>query len=177
VQSDDFLSLVPASKFSIENNLVFEACDVTNPNQTMFADVRGNLLNGVADYHTYRNVTLYEKCASATFSPVQVPSEFSITGNVFWQTNRFLLRIVANNGYPELKGNYFFSGADVPGACLFSTKIDNGEVETITYMDRLLDETNEEVVVDMPQGTGDLSYIPSDAMNKLKGVLKSVIGE
>ena len=176
-QSDDFLSLVPASKFAIENNLVFEACDVTNPNQSMYADVRGNLLNGMADYHTYRNVTLYEKCSSATFSPVQVPSEFSITGNVFWQTNRFLLRVMANNGYPELKGNYFFSGADAPGACLFSTRIDNGEVETVTYMERLLDEANEEVVVDRPAGTTDLSYIPSEAMSKFKSVLKSISGE
>ena len=84
---------------------------------------------------------------------------------------------MANNGYPELKGNYFFSGADAPGACLFSTRIDNGEVETVTYMERLLDEANEEVVVDRPAGTTDLSFIPSEAMSKFKSVLKSISGE
>ena len=177
VQYDDFQSLVPASKFAIQNNLVFESCDVTNPTQPMYADVKGALVNGVTDYHTYRNHSLYDGCSSAIFAAVQVPSEFSITGNVFWQTNRFLLRIAANNGYPELTGNYFFSGVDNLNACLFSTRIDNGEVETITYAARLLDEGNEEVVVERAQGTSDLSYVPADAMNKLRLVLKSIIGE
>ena len=143
----------------------------------MYADVKGALVNGVTDYHTYRNHSLYDGCSSAIFAAVQVPSEFSITGNVFWQTNRFLLRIAANNGYPELTGNYFFSGVDNLNACLFSTRIDNGEVETITYAARLLDEGNEEVVVERAQGTSDLSYVPADAMNKLRLVLKSIIGE
>lgn len=177
VQYDDFQSLVPASKFVIENNLVFESCDVTNPTQPMYADAKGALVNGDTDYHTYRNHSLYDGCSSAIFAAVQVPSEFSITGNVFWQTNRFLLRIAANNGYPELTGNYFFSGVDNLNACLFSTRIDNGEVETITYASRLLNEGNEEVVIEKTQGTSDLSYIPAESMNKLKNILKSIVGE
>lgn len=176
-QYDDFLSLVPASGFTIENNLVFETCDVTNPNQTMYADAAGALTNGVVDYHTYRNYNTYATSAAAAISAVQVPGGFSIANNVFWQTNRLLLRVEANNGYPELKGNYFFSGSDTERDCLFCARIYTEEVETISYLDKLLDADNGEKVVIRPAGSTDSSYVPSEAMTKLKNVLKSIVGE
>lgn len=176
-QYDDYQCLVPIKGMSIENNLVFETCDVTNPSFGKYVDDRGTMTNGLAEVPSYRNDTLFNKSASATFAAYQSPKEVKISNNVFWGTTRFLMLIDATHGYPEISDNYFFSRSDSERDCLFGYGVTTDAAETMFFAKQLLEDTNTETVVVTPQDSTDLSYISNDAMQQLKKVLGNIVGE
>lgn len=182
-QYDDNLCLVPIKNLSITDNLIFESCDVTNPYRTMFADINGNLTTGVEEYRSYRNYNPYERITSVLLSAMQIPSEFHVSGNVFWQTNRLLMCIDANYGYPEMKDNYFFSLVGSERDALFATALYYKETakEEFTFAERLQEDSNIEVLQVTPAVNGaevyNYSSASKESMDYFKAVVKKIVGE
>lgn len=185
-QFDDYSCITPISNLVISNNLIYETCDITNPIQTMYSDERGILTNGVTDYFTYRNRNPYEKIAAAIISPMQEEGAFDFSGNVLWQTNRFLVCVNSDYGVPNIKDNFFFSLIDSDRDCLYTnivTNVDTGE-EQMTFLKKMFEEENGESLTinevtdtDASVKTVDYSRISGEDIAKLKQVLKAIVGE
>lgn len=143
----DSYSAVPGKNIVYRDNLIYEMCDITDPEQKLYGDKRGKLLltdEELTEYITYRGGYTYNQmCCLNITSPVE-PGGLTVEDNVFWETNRLLV-LVGDTGenLTHVVNNFFH--ADVPTTDVYLYRQKN-ELNEIIYKWRLMIPSNEESV-------------------------------
>ena len=143
----DSYSAVQGKNIVYRNNLIYQMCDITDPEQKLYGDKRGKLLltdEELVEYITYRGGYTYNQMCCLNVTSPSEPGGLIVEDNVFWETNRLLI-LVGDTG-ENLSGvaNNFFH-ADVPVTDVYLYRQKN-ESDEIIYKWRLMIPSNVESV-------------------------------
>ena len=145
----DSYSQFPFTNLVYRNNIMYSMCDITDPNQELYADKRGQLL--LADeeeknYVTYRGGYTYNQMSCINLTSSQLPGGLVVESNVFWNPKRLLL-LCSGSTLPEMKNNFF--GAEVTSSAAYMFRYKNQQGD-IVYSRSLSVTSNEESILVNP---------------------------
>ncbi len=138
---------MPGSNIVYRNNLIYQMCDITDPEQKLFADKKGQLIlteEEMSDYITYRGGYTYNQMCCLNVTSSQEPGGLIVEDNVFWETNRLLI-LVGDTGerLTHMVNNFFYADVPTNEVYLYRQK---DELDAIVYKWRLMFPSNEESV-------------------------------
>ena len=143
----DSYSEIPCKNIVYRDNVIFEMCDITDPEQKLYGDKRGQLLlteEELGGYVTYRGGYTYNQMCCLNVTNSLEPGGLTVENNVFWETNRLLLLVGGvGEDLTHVVNNFFH--ADVPTTEVYLYRQKN-ELDEIVYKWRLMVPSNEESV-------------------------------
>ena len=128
-------------------NILYSMCDITDPEQPMYAAASGGLTFGENysedGYVSYRGGYNYNQMSCLNTIVYYSPKKLKISGNVFWNTNRFLMMSNRNMNMnsTNIVDNLFYAEIDTPLACLFRYK---DEENNYCYLNSMVGNNNKE---------------------------------
>lgn len=117
----DSYSTIPSRNLIYRDNILYHMCDITDPEQDLFADKKGNLLleeEEKKDYVTYRGGYTYHQMACVNATNSLEADGIILEDNVSWISKRLFL-LCGSNGYPRMKNNIFYAEEPASFACMF----------------------------------------------------------
>lgn len=160
---------VPFVNLIYKGNILYGMCDITDPEQKLFADKRGNILleeGEIDDYVTYRGGYTYNQMACINVVNSLEPESLVLENNISWSPKRLLL-LCGSVEFPKMKDNLFY--AEVPSSSAYMYRKKNMEDE-IVYFWRLSMPLNEEYI---QVGANDSTA--EESKGRLIEVMKKII--
>ena len=115
----DSYSETPFHNLVYRDNILYRMCDITDPEQNLFADKKGGLLltdEEKTEYVTYRGGYTYNQMACMNIANSSEQDGLVLENNICWMPRRLLL-LCSSSEYPEMHNNVFY--AEVPSSSAY----------------------------------------------------------
>jgi len=142
----DSYSQFPFTNILYRNNIIYGMCDITDPDQDLYADKKGQPLltdQEMENYVSYRGGYTYNQMSCINLVNSQLPNGLVVEGNVFWNSKRFLA-LCSSKAFPAMNNNYFY--AEVPSDSVYMFRGKN-LVDEIGYVQSMGLPSNKECIV------------------------------
>ena len=174
-QFSDASCIVGTTQVKYDNNIFYEMCDVTNPDTPAYADAKGELIKKDLVYESFHYDNLYSYITCANLTNLFTDGELSFTNNVCWSSNRFLMRLCTDYGYPAMSGNFFYNEVPSDKVCLFDLR---AEAQPTVYVGTLANPEDVEMFPVVVQTTEEeVPAISEEAKGYIISCFKRMLGK
>lgn len=176
-QPSDASCIVGSTNIRYENNLFYQMCDLTNPDTPVRFNINGELVNKDLEYKTYHGENSFTGIENVKISGLLTDGELTFVNNVCWGTNRVLVNLDVQSGYPVMSGNFYYADVETDKACLFEIKTADSVTEM--YVTTLGNEEDVEMIIPHPVVNGEEPevVVPDEAKGYMTGLFKRMLGK